>query len=364
VNIKLFVFFIVIDEFDQSITCFEDLSNELLCEIFDYLHGYGLYKEFSNLNSRFEQLLHSSSVLFKPRFYLFKNDQVMNMFKQFMFLNRHQIFSIYVTFILQESYFFSSFLFDSSFDCLESIFFKDIQSDTLIPVLNNLSSLPHLFSLTIETSNVEEAINDIYRLIFVLPKLKYYRISFSGNHHSITLPMAMNNQFSPIEYLVIDHYCSLNELSSLISYTPQLRRLTLHKTTTNDSNITILSSITLANLKSIYLDLCQTTFNELEIFITKIFPNLKSLFIIGSEDITFLDAYRWEQLILNYFPQLEKFYLIYDDHVDNEQNYPIYTGRPNQFSSSFWIERQWLFEAEVRCVAIEYTIRPYRYIEK
>ncbi|CAF4248040.1 unnamed protein product [Rotaria sordida] len=91
----------------------------------------------------------------------------------------------------------------------------------------------------------------------------------------------------------------------------------------------LLSSITLANLKWIYLNLCQTIFNELEIFITKIFPNLKSLSIIESEDITFLDAHRWEQLILNYFSQLEKFYLIYDDYVDNEQKYPIYTRRPN-----------------------------------
>ncbi len=112
------------------------------------------------------------------------------------------------------------------------------------------------------------------------------------------------------------------------------------------------------------MNLCQTTFNELEIFITKIFSNLKSLCIIESEDITFLDAYRWEQLILNYFPQLDKFYLLCDDHVDNEQKYLIYTGRLNRFSSSFWIERQCLFEAEVRDTDIEYAIHPYRYIEK
>ncbi|CAF3194320.1 unnamed protein product, partial [Rotaria sp. Silwood2] len=348
------------NEFDQFTTCFEDLSNELLCEIFDYLNGYELYKVFSNLNSRFEQLFHSSFFLFKTHFYLFENDEIMNIFKQFMFFNRHQIFSIRVNFIFYDSSFFSSFLFDSSFDRLESIFFKNIKSDTIIPILSNLSCLPNFFSLTIETSNVIEKINDIYRLIFVLPKLKYYRISCNSHHQSITLPLAMNNQFSPIEYLVIDHYCSLNELASLISYTPQLRRLTLHKIKKNDLNSTILiSSITLTNLKSIYMNLCQTTFNEMEIFITKIFSNLKTLSIIGSEDITFLDAHRWEQLILNYLPQLENFFMLYDDYVDNEQTYPIYTGRSNQFSSSFWIERQWLFEVDITNAEIEYTIHPY-----
>ncbi|CAF5039801.1 unnamed protein product, partial [Rotaria sp. Silwood1] len=350
-------------EFDQTVTCFEDLSNELLCEIFDYFTGYCLYKAFSNLNFRFEQLLHSSSVLLKTSFCLFKNNKIMNMFKQFMLTNRHQICSLRITFMLNDSYFFlSSFSFDSSFDRLESIVFKDISSDALLPVLSNLSSLPHLSSLTIETSDVKEKINEIYQLIFVLPKLKYYRIVSSDRHHSITLPMAINNQFSSIEYLVIDHYCSLNEHTSLLSYTPQLRRLTFYKTKpNNDSNITILPSIILDNLKSIYLDLCRTKFNELEIFMTtKIFPNLKSLCICGSKDITFLHAYRWEQLILNYFPLLEKFYLIYNDYVDDEQNYPTYTERPNQFSSSFWIQRQWLFEVEVKNISIEYTIRPYR----
>jgi len=174
----------------------------------------------------------------------------------------------------------------------------------------------------------------------------------------------MDNQFCSIEYLIIDHYCSLNELIPLISYRSKLRRLALHKIKINDSNIMLLSSNTLVNLKSIYLHLYETTFNELEMFITTRFSNLKFLSVITSEDITFLDAYRWEQFILNYFPQLEKFYLIYDDYIDYRQQYPIYTGISNQFFSSFWLERQWLFKAHVKYTNIKYKIRPYRYTEK
>ncbi|CAF1346137.1 unnamed protein product [Rotaria sp. Silwood1] len=70
------------NEFDQFMTCFEDLSNKLLFEIFDYLDGYGLYEAFLNLNSRFEQL-YSSSVLFKSRCCLIQLDEVFNIFKQF-----------------------------------------------------------------------------------------------------------------------------------------------------------------------------------------------------------------------------------------------------------------------------------------
>ncbi|CAF3460132.1 unnamed protein product, partial [Rotaria sp. Silwood2] len=53
------------NEFDQTITSIENFSNEFFYEIFDYLYGDDIYKAFSNLNDRFQQLLNSSAVLFK-----------------------------------------------------------------------------------------------------------------------------------------------------------------------------------------------------------------------------------------------------------------------------------------------------------
>ncbi len=47
------------------ISSIENLSNELFYEIFDYLDGIDIYEAFSNLNYRFQQLLTSSSILFK-----------------------------------------------------------------------------------------------------------------------------------------------------------------------------------------------------------------------------------------------------------------------------------------------------------
>jgi hypothetical protein len=79
----------------------------------------------------------------------------------------------------------------------------------------------------------------------------------------------------------------------------------------------------------------MNTFNELDILSTKICSNLKILSVTCSKNIIFLDAYQWERLILQYYPQLEKFYFIYCDRLDNDNQYQIYTGRSNQFSSSF-----------------------------
>jgi len=38
----------------------------------------------------------------------------------------------------------------------------------------------------------------------------------------------------------------------------------------------------------------------------------------------------------------------------------MYSGGPNQFTSSFWIERQWLLETEIDDYCIKYSICPYR----
>ncbi|CAF1523837.1 unnamed protein product, partial [Rotaria sordida] len=78
-----------------------------------------------------------------------------------------------------------------------------------------------------------------------------------------------------------------------------------------------------------------------------------------SKNIDLLDAHQWEIIILNYYPQLEKFYLNCYESINNDNQYPIYSGKINDFSSSFWIERQWIFYVEIKFLNIEYKIRPY-----
>jgi hypothetical protein len=187
---------------------------------------------------------------------------------------------------------------------------------------------------------------------FLVPRINHF------------LPIATSNQFSPIKYLFIHHYCNFDELAAIISYTPQLYHLYILEIINTDSIIKISPSTVLANLNSICMDLCEITFNQLETFIKNLPVTLKALsFSVQSQDITFLDAHRWKQLILRCFPQLEKFYLKYYDRMDNNNQYPIYSGTLNQFSSSFWIERQWVFKAEIIDKDIKYLVYPNRYIE-
>ncbi|CAF1303628.1 unnamed protein product [Rotaria sordida] len=152
--------------------------------------------------------------------------------------------------------------------------------------------------------------------------------------------MAINNQQSTIEYLSIRHRCTLHELYTIISYTPQLRRLNLRHKLEIDSNIRTILPITLSNLTDFSIYIHHIKFDEFEIFIRKICSKLKILRVnIQSRDITFLNAYRWEKLILQFLPQLEEFYLRYYERVGSVYKYPIYNEGSNQFISSFWIER-------------------------
>ena len=160
------------------ITSIENLSNEFFYEIFDYLDGYDIYKTFSYLNYRFQQILNSSSLLLKIKLDSPSNELYANMCKQIKLLNKHQIFSFYLYSPLKNhNHFFSSFPIDSSLHCLESLTLNYLDPTVLMSVLFKLSCLPHLFSLTIKMFNVLKDLTDIYRIILALPKLKYYKFS-------------------------------------------------------------------------------------------------------------------------------------------------------------------------------------------
>jgi len=337
------------------ISSIENLSNELFYEIFEYLDGIDIYEAFSNLNYRFQQLLTSSSILFKIDLdHITSKEIFMVNYKQI----KHQIYSIYFQLPGDINQLLTSFTIDSSFNHLQSLVIEHIEPDKLISFLINLNSLPQLFSLNIKTIHIIGDLNNIYRLIFALPTLKYNKLYLYGNECSISIPMATEKQFSSIEYLHIAHWYTFDELSALISYTPQLRRLDLSHANQDDSTIETMLPITLVNLTYISMHTNYINFDEFEIFIKNIYSKLKVLYVTFLyQDITFLHAYRWEQLILRYLSQLEKFSLKY-----YEYKYPIYSGEQNQFISSFWIERKLIFKVEINEDGILYLVSPYRYI--
>ncbi|CAF4992107.1 unnamed protein product, partial [Rotaria sp. Silwood1] len=338
---------------ELRISSIENLSNELFHEIFDYLDGIDIYLAFSNLNHRFQQLLTSSSILYKIELIHQSSKEIfMLIYEQ----NKHKIYSINFQIPVYINQLLTSFIIDSSFNHLQSLVIEDIQPDKLISFLITLKSLPQLFLLDIRTMHVMGDLNNIYRLIFALPILKYNKLYLYGNECSIPIPMtATRKPFSTIEYLHIAHYYTFDELSALISYTPKLRHLNLSHINQDNSDVETMLPINLDNLTYISMYTNNINFDEFEIFIENIYSKLKTLYVTFLyQDITFLHAYRWEQLILRYLSQLKKFSLKYYEH-----KYSIYSGERNQFVSPFWIERKLIFNVEINEYNILYLVCPY-----
>ncbi|CAF4321634.1 unnamed protein product [Rotaria sp. Silwood2] len=204
--------------------------------------------------------------------------------------------------------------------------------------------------------------NDFFRLIFTLPQLKSCRFHYY-NGNDIALPITTKEQHSTIETLALYTGYSLNEILTLTSYTPNLRRLIIPNGMDHNINIQRLLSIRLPNLTYLSTRFYTLNFHEFEIVIKKICSTLKILHIeFLVQDVNFLDGDCWENLILTSLPYLEELHFIYDEDFspDDEQ---IYSGRLNSFNSPFWIDRRWFFEVEIDSESVNYIVRPYRWYE-
>jgi len=350
----------------MSIKSIENLSNEIFYEIFEYLDGCHIYHSFSNLNYRFQQLINSSSLLFKLE--LPDSDQTtifMENYQQILHLNKHQIFSIHLWSMENINKVIFSLIFDSSFISLRSILFYSIETEVLLSILPQLSYLPHLISLSIEIWCTQHDPNDVYQFIFQLPKLKYLCYKTTDCHDfdfPLSLSIATCQQQTSIKSLIINHPYTFHDLFAILSYTPHLRLLKFLNVTRRFINIETMIPMILPNLTQLLLTIYENmSFDEFEMLINKLNGNIKVLSLTTSyEDIAYLDANRWERFILNKLPQLEKFYLKYTVYFTENYDVPIYLGERNQFNSSFWIQRQWILDVEQLYEDQIYSISPYK----
>lgn len=348
---------------NRSITSFENLSNELFYEIFDYLDGIHLHQAFSNLNQHFQRLITAPFLLLKIDAYRsFRKDQFFKNWKQIIESHRHQIYSLRLDESLQGEQLFPSLSsLDSSFNHLQSFNIWSCDHLTLLSLLSKLNCLPCLHSLIIFTENPSTNLTDIYRLVLNFPVLKYYRFYISELDVPVALPMALDDQRSQIENLNIDHCCHIDELVSILSYTPKLRRLRFSDDSGEKYSGEILSPITLSHLRSVSIRSYSLSFDQWESFIRQIRPPLQTLhFVTRSEDINYLNAHRWERFIQENLPQLESFSFYYYEYVDKAHNLPTYSFESNQFLSTFWIERKWFLNIEMTNDRIVYLVTPYK----
>lgn len=345
--------------FSEPITSLENLPNDLFFEIFDYIEGCTLYEAFSNLNNRFQLLLKSSSIRFKIDITSHRQTCWEHHFTNFILPYKYQI----VSFHINKFSILSWFSIDSTLHNLKSLNLTDIPTNELILILISLARLPNLSSLTTRIDHQSIDFNIIYELIFNLPRLKYNKLSSNNSATNISSLMKIRPHCTTIEHLVIDHTCTVNDLLTIISYTPRLTKLSCKQTLKSNLNNEPMKSVTLSYLKNLSIPFTHLTFNEFEVFIKKISSQLQSLLFNTHVESAYLNADRWEYLIEKFIPNLKIFDFAFIEVIENRFEVTPYHKQITRFNSEFWLKKQWVYRLELRTniqsnAAFIYKINP------
>ncbi|CAF1427167.1 unnamed protein product [Adineta steineri] len=347
-----------------SLTHLEDISNELMYEIFEFLDGYDMYEAFSNLNTRFNNLLIYSTLPIKINMSSMSKSTFQRYYTDIIMPNRYRIGSLRLSDPFTLDLIFKPPRIILKFLRLETLILNNIKSKYLGNIFKYLSLLPRLFSLVIAPADNVPNKTTFYRSIFSLPVLKYCKLSYEERVGSGPLLSAVN-ECSTIEHLVINSSFAYHQLDALFTYIPQLRRFCCYSLTGNGIKNIELFNVP-ATLTHVTLKMESLNFNQFETLIRNRFDQLQLLRITASNDRTYLDAKRWEKLILDSMPYLHVFDF---EHTDVAScNHIVYTQCDrlfDQFNSSFWSQRGWFFahqhsHAEMFPRTIFYSTRPYR----
>ncbi|CAF0764123.1 unnamed protein product [Adineta steineri] len=338
-----------------SATHFEDLSNELLLDIFDFLDGYYIFDAFSNLNNRIQQLITSPDFFLKLNIsFMSKSDfnkRSINIIRPYM----NQIISLQLSEPFFIKNFLASFPIDTSFNRLESLILKDLNVDHDISILISLAQLPRLFSLKIFFFECSELFI-VFQLILRLPVLQYANILCSSWTITVPFPLATsdNQRSMTLKYLAFDGLPRLSKIYNLLSYTPRLRRLSVEHIW-GDSYTPLVQFILPRNLTSISLCSWYLSFKKFASFIAIVGSELEFLRISITHKTALSNAYQWQQLILRHMPRLRTFLFEYHGSLTKYANgNNRCRALLDEFSSPFWIERQWFFaHSHCHCLSQE-----------
>ncbi|CAF1424392.1 unnamed protein product [Rotaria sordida] len=346
------------NELIKNKSCFENLANETIYEIFQYLDVYHIYEGFFYLNQRFQNIIVNTNLLIQINVSTMSKSNFELYHKNMIEPNKHRINYLRLSnpFTIDIIFFPARIICD--YIQLERLILDNIDTKYLNSILKHLAFLPKLDSLVLTPIDYVQDTSIFFISIFSLPKLKSCILTYRTKYDEQPTPIYMTDfKDSPIEYFLINNRFSIESLNDIFFCLPKLRYLSIDCLVGCDDPDIDEDPIVSKYLNNVSIKLDSIDFNLLQKLIKRFFYNTEILHISTKSDQTYLDAKQWEELILSSMPNLHTFDISHDGGT--------YHDLINQFNSSFWIKKQWFFthqhdSQETLDSGIFYSTNPYR----
>ncbi|CAF4880651.1 unnamed protein product [Rotaria sp. Silwood1] len=300
--------------------CLEDLTDEILYDIFEYVDVYDIYKGFYNLNKRFQDLAIHSNVLTKINFSTMSKSSFDDYYRNILMLNQNRIHFLRLSNPFAAEIIFSHSRLVLNFIRLETLVLENIQIKYLYKILDNLVYLHKFYSLTISISDYVESLTLIFARIFLLSKLKYCKIEYqTKNYEEPLFTILIEDDYSPMQSLIINGRFPFDSFGHLLYCLPKLQHLSIdclvQQRFDTEEEEEELSLIQLKYLKYVSLHIDHIEFTRFKKIITEVFHYVQTLHLTTYYDGAYLNAKQWQKLIVTYMPYLRIFDINHEGSV-------------------------------------------------
>ena len=347
----------------ENVTHFQDLSNDLFFEIFEYLDYFDIYQSFYDVNFNFRHLITNSNFPIKINISTRSKWSFHRFYNHIVKKNLHRVQTMAISNVCLYDEVFSTVSNLSKITGLQTLVLEQIESKMLMNLLEQLRSSTSISSISISVIEPLAHKTEIYLQLFRLSTLKFCKLSL-GNYYlnqNLSLPFATIHEQCSIEHFILMDRIFTHEIDNLLSYLPQLSRLSLRPF--QDSQTERKRSVhVLRHLTHLSIHDGNIEFDVFVQIMIDLFSNIQVLnfthSIYYNSIKEFLNVTKWQQLITSHLNDLHSFNI--------QLNMSIEPDYDNQFTTSFWIERQWFITHELYSIRNSnylnlYSIKPYKY---
>ncbi|CAF3099742.1 unnamed protein product [Rotaria socialis] len=341
---------------------FENLANETIYEIFQYLDVYHAYEGFFNLNRRFKNLVVHRNLFVQINVTTMSKSNLDDYHNNMIKPNKYRINYMRLSNPFTVDLIFSPPRTICDYIQLETLVLDNIDTKYLVNILKHLSFSPKLHSLVFSLADYVQQPASLFHHIFCLSKLKYCKVTYQEQYDKQPIEFYLNKTQSPIEYLIINNRFSLESLHDILCCLPKLRYLSIDCLVGANASYIYQLSTTLKHLKHVSIKVDHLRFYLFQQLIKTYFSSIEVLHLT-THDPTYLAPGQWEQLILSSMPNLRIFDIYHTNIVQKDDL--IYLLSIYQFDSSFWTQRKWFIthkhNTEIKLDRlILYSTNPYR----